>query len=93
MEAVDEYPPESLKGVWSTLPEEAKQWVRDTVVIDHIDADPSNNTLDNLRYVTPKENNAQRKSQFINCPPPPHRAVFFMYCIYIQNKSTKCLPK
>ena len=59
---VDEYPPESLKGVWSTLPEEAKQWVRDTVVIDHIDADPSNNTLDNLRYVTPKENNAQRKA-------------------------------
>ena len=92
MEAVDEYPPESLKGVWSTLPEEAKQWVRDTVVIDHIDADPSNNTLDNLRYVTPKENNAQRKAVHKLSTTAP-QGGFFMYCIYIQNKSTKCLPK
>jgi hypothetical protein len=59
---VDQYPPEALKEVWNTLPEEAKQWVRDTVVIDHIDGDPSNNNIDNLRYVTPKENNVHRKA-------------------------------
>ena len=60
---VDLYPPESVAPYWDTLPEPVKQWIRDTVVIDHIDADPSNNNIDNLRYVTPKENNAYRKEE------------------------------
>ena len=47
---------------WKDLPEEAKQWVRDTALIDHIDDDPTNNHLDNLRWATPKQNERNRKN-------------------------------
>ena len=30
--------------------------VKETVYINHIDHDPSNNRVDNLEYVTPREN-------------------------------------
>lgn len=58
---IDEYPPEELKDNWNQVPEEWRQWVRDTVWIDHIDDNPFNNHVDNLRYVKPKDNNRQRK--------------------------------
>ena len=53
---MDEYPPDRLKDCWNDIPEDAKTWIRQTVTIDHIDHDPSNNRIDNLRYVTQREN-------------------------------------
>lgn len=58
---IEQYPPECLKDVWHLMPPEGKKWVRDTVTIDHIDDNPFNNHVDNLRYVRPKDNNRQRK--------------------------------
>jgi len=58
---IDEYPPDQLKDDWDKAPESFKQWVRDTVFIDHIDDDPTNNCLDNLRRVTPLQNHFRRK--------------------------------
>ena len=53
---MDEYPPDRLKDCWDDIPEEAKIWIKESVTIDHIDHYPSNNRVDNLRYVTPREN-------------------------------------
>ena len=53
---MDEYPPDRLKDCWNDIPEDAKTWIKDTVVINHKDHDPSNNCVDNLEYVTQKEN-------------------------------------
>jgi|TARA_Y100000296_G_C5114068_1_gene226746 hypothetical protein len=54
--SVDDFPPERLVDVYDTLPESVKQWIRETVVINHIDHDPTNNDISNLEYVTPREN-------------------------------------
>lgn len=58
---IDKFPPDSIKDHWIDLPEDVKQWVKDTVIIDHIDDNPFNNRLDNLRYVKPLENNCHNK--------------------------------
>ena len=57
---IDEYPPIPKKD-WDICPESAKQWIRDTALVDHIDADPSNNRGDNLMWVVPKDNEPNRK--------------------------------
>lgn len=58
---IDKNPPESIALTWNEVPEEWRQWVKDTAYIDHIDNDPTNNHISNLRWVTPKENSCHRK--------------------------------
>lgn len=53
---IDEYPPDRLKDCWNDIPEDAKTWIKQTIIINHIDHDPSNNRVDNLEYVTHREN-------------------------------------
>ena len=53
---MDEYPPDRLKDCWNDIPEDAKTWIKQTVTINHIDHDPTNNHVDNLEYVTQREN-------------------------------------
>ena len=57
---IDEFPP-IPKEDWDKCPESAKQWIRDTAFVDHIDDDPSNNNLNNLQWVIPKDNQPHRK--------------------------------
>ena len=58
--SIDDNPP-IPKEDWDMCPESAKQWIRDTAIIDHIDDDPTNNHVDNLRWVVPKDNQSHRK--------------------------------
>lgn len=53
---IDLFPPERLKDCWEFIPEAAKQWIKETITINHIDHDPSNNAVWNLEYVTQGEN-------------------------------------
>ena len=59
---IDDNPPILIED-WNKTPETAKQFIRDCAVVDHIIPDLSNNSVDNLRWVTPKENNSHRKKQ------------------------------
>jgi len=73
---VDLYPPEQIAPYWETSPEPIKQWIRDTVVVNHINHDPFVNALWNLEYTTPKGNsrkaveyydgNLSNKKSFLN---------------------------
>jgi hypothetical protein len=69
--------PESLKeeiqvgGVkasfWDICPESIKAFIRSCLHVDHIDANPCNPKLSNLRYVSPRENNHYiKKAQLDN---------------------------
>ena len=58
--SIDDNPP-IPKEDWDMCPESAKQWIRDTAIVDHIDDDPTNNHVDNLRWVVPKDNQSHRK--------------------------------
>ena len=54
--SVDDFPPERIADAYDSLPELVKQWIRETVVINHINHDPTDNRIENLEYVTPREN-------------------------------------
>ena len=53
---VDDFPPERIADTYDSLSESVKQWIRETVVINHINHDPTDNRIENLEYVTPREN-------------------------------------
>lgn len=59
---LDEYPP-IPKHEWDTLPESAKQIIRSCCIVDHIDNNPFNNRIENLRWCTPLENNPTNKKK------------------------------
>ena len=59
---IDECPPIPLED-WKNTPESAKQFIRESAIVDHIDPDINNNSADNLRWVTPRQNNPHRKKQ------------------------------
>jgi hypothetical protein len=69
---IDEYPPDEIADEWfevitpemvgqPRIPPKTRQWVRDTALVDHKDPDPTNNHLNNLRWVKPKDNEPNRK--------------------------------
>ncbi|WLW37238.1 hypothetical protein [Synechococcus phage S-RS29] len=69
---IDEYPPDEIADEWfevitpemvgqPRIPPKTRQWVRDTAAVDHIDDDPTHNHYTNLRWITPKRNQPNRK--------------------------------
>jgi len=63
---IDKYPPEMVAECWEETPEPAKEWIRRTSYVDHIDDNPANNHVDNLRWVMPIENQSYRKAALKN---------------------------
>ncbi len=59
---IDEFPP-IPKEDWDKTPETAKQFIRDSAYVDHIDGDTSNNHVSNLRWCTPLQNSNYRKER------------------------------
>jgi hypothetical protein len=62
---IDENPPIPVED-WKNTPETAKQFIRDSAVVDHVIPDLTNNSVENLRWITPKGNNPHRKEQKSN---------------------------
>ena len=58
---IDDYPP-IPKEDWDVTPDSAKEFIRESAYVDHIDGDTSNNHIDNLRWCTPKQNSRERKN-------------------------------
>jgi hypothetical protein len=61
---IDHFPP-IPKNEWDATPESAKKIIRDSCVVDHIDNNPLNNNIENLRWVTLKENQTYIKKQLL----------------------------
>lgn len=59
---IDKFPPTMVAECWDQTPEPAKEWIRRTAYVDHIDGNPANNHVSNLRWVMPIENESNRKA-------------------------------
>lgn len=60
---IEKNPPKKIKKYWKKLPDEVKDLIKSTLIIDHIDDDPTNNNLYNLRYVVSRENSNYVKAK------------------------------
>lgn len=63
---MDQFPPEKLKECWECIPTAAKQWIRQTITINHVDHNPYNNRLDNLEYTSQKGNSHAAVKHYIS---------------------------
>jgi hypothetical protein len=59
---IDDFPPVPIDD-WLKTPESCKNLIRECILIDHIDNDPYNNCVSNLRYVTARQNNVHFKNK------------------------------
>jgi hypothetical protein len=59
---LDDHPPVN-KVDWDKTPESAKEILKKLMIIDHIDDNPFNNHVSNLRWCTPYENNPHNKKR------------------------------
>jgi hypothetical protein len=54
---VDKFPPSQIPlEDFEASPESVKKWIRQTVIINHIDHDSHNNRVENLEYTTQYDN-------------------------------------
>jgi hypothetical protein len=71
---IDENPPDKLSDSWDQIitedmigqkriPESWKQWVKETVIIDHVNNNPFDNRYENLNYTTCRGNNTHYKKK------------------------------
>lgn len=51
---------------WDICPDDIKEFIRSCLNVDHIDANKSNSHVNNLRYVSPRENNHYIKKSTVN---------------------------
>lgn len=62
--SVDDFPPKRIADKYASLPENVKQWIRETVIINHINHDPTDNRVENLEYVTMRQNTHKAVEQY-----------------------------
>ena len=54
--------PLCFSQLWPTLDKKQRDWIQSVYIVDHIDNDRSNPHVDNLRWVTTRENNKHVKA-------------------------------
>ena len=81
---IEENPPERLKEEWfgvitpdmvgqPRIPSEARQVIKESLFVDHVDHDPLNNAIINLERVTPRENTKRAKEHHGGSFLPPEK--------------------
>lgn len=60
---VEKNPPKEIKEYWDSLPNAVKMFIKSGLIVDHIDNDPTNNSLYNLRWTISRENAVHVKAK------------------------------